>query len=98
MSVVACADAEQRCCRCKKSCQVCGKAPVEVQALINQKAAAAKDKAQKQAAEQEQQQSGGQQGEQQGGGQAQQQQQQQVQDPADDPVRDEQLPASQTTA
>jgi hypothetical protein len=78
---------------------VCGKAPIELQALISQKAAVAKDKVQKQAAEQEQQQQGGQQGEQQGSGQGQQQQQlqQQVRDPADDPLRRNQPPASQTT-
>ena len=100
LSAVACVDAKQRCCRCKKSCQVCGKAPVELQALISQKAAAAKDKIQKQAAEPEQQPEE-QRSEQKGSGQdhrQQQQQQQQVRDPADDPVMDEQLPASQTTA
>lgn len=85
LSAVACADARQHCCRCKKSCQVCGKAPVELQALISQKAAAAKDKIEKQAAEQEQQPEG-QRGEQKGSRQEQQQQQQQQRDPADDPV------------
>lgn len=50
--------------KCKRSCQVCEKAPAELQALIRDKAAAVKAKQKQQAAELESQE-GKQQGEQQ---------------------------------